>query len=255
MDLITVSIVSHGHGELLPDLLSDLLACPEVDQIILVMNLPERTGVLRSSLASQEQVVLVENSAPKGFGVNHNAAFRYATTPYFLVLNPDVRLMGNPFPELLACMQDEDVSLCAPVVLDPDGRLEDSARRFPTVPGLLLKGLRLDDGRLHYDARAQVVPAPWVAGMFMLFRSVDYAALGGFDEGFFLYYEDVDICARIWRVGKKIVLCPHASIVHDARRASRRHFRFMLRHASSMLRYFRKHGLYSLESLHQRNSS
>ena len=57
--------------------------------------------------------------------------------------------------------------------------------------------------------------------MFMLVRSADYMAVGGFDEGFFLYYEDVDICARLWRSGRKVVICPEAIVVHDARRASR----------------------------------
>jgi len=69
-------------------------------------------------------------------------------------------------------------------------------------------------------------------------RASDYAALGGFDEGFFLYYEDVDLCARLWRGGREVVLCPEVQVVHDARRASRRHLRHMRWHAASMARYF-----------------
>ena len=81
----------------------------------------------------------------------------------------------------------------------------------------------------------------WVAGMFMLFRSQDFARLGGFDEAFFLYYEDVDICVRAWKQGMKIVACPQVSVVHDARRDSHRSARHIRWHLASMVRYFFKH--------------
>ena len=119
--------------------------------------------------------------------------------------------------------------------------MEDSARHFPSLIDLVLKALHRYDGRLQYVLGDPPLPAPWVAGMFMLLRSKDYAALAGFDEGFFLYYEDVDLCARVWNCGRSVMLCPSVHVVHDARRASRRNLRHMLWHATSMARYLRKH--------------
>jgi GT2 family glycosyltransferase len=75
----------------------------------------------------------------------------------------------------------------------------------------------------------------------MLFRSEAFADVGGFDERFFLYYEDVDICARLWNAGWKVVLQPSVSVVHDARRSSHRDLRYASLHARSMMLYFSKH--------------
>lgn len=239
---ITVSIVSHSHGSLLPPLLDDLAACPEVGRIILTRNVPEPSFVRTQS----DALSVVENQRPQGFGVNHNAAFARTTTPYFAILNPDVRLTGNPFPGLLHCMAEGDAALCAPAVVDPAGRLEDSAREFPGPADLLLKLFGLYDGRLRYAIGDASLPAPWVAGMFMLVRREDFAGQAGFDEKFFLYYEDVDLCARFWKSGRPVMLCPKVHVIHDARRASRRDIRHVRWHAASMARYFRKHWRYAM---------
>jgi N-acetylglucosaminyl-diphospho-decaprenol L-rhamnosyltransferase len=96
--------------------------------------------------------------------------------------------------------------------------------------------------RAQGTADADVDWPDWVAGMCMFFDSAVFRALKGFDEGFFLYYEDVDICARVWRSGSVVVACPAASVTHDAQRASRRQWRHMRWHAQSMARYFWKYG-------------
>lgn len=241
MGSVTVSIVSHGHGALLPGLIEDLAACPEVSAVIVTRNIPE-PDILSARPA---RLTVVDNPRPKGFGANHNAAFRTVRTPFFLVLNPDVRLEGNPFPALLACLADERVALCAPAVVNPTGALEDSARRFPSLADLTLKALGRYDGHLSYALGDPPRTAPWLAGMFMLMRGTDYADLGGFDEGFFLYYEDVDLCARLWRSGRRVMLCPAVHVVHDARRTSRRNLQYMCWHAASIARYLRKHALRS----------
>ncbi|MBZ0072524.1 MAG: glycosyltransferase family 2 protein [Burkholderiaceae bacterium] len=239
MGLVTVSIISHGHGALLPGLLEDLAACPEVSAVVLTRNIPEPD----IAFAQPERLTVIDNPRPKGFGTNHNAAFRAARTPFFLVLNPDVRLEGNPFPTLLACLEDERIALCAPAAVNPTGTMECSARQFPSPTDLMLKAFGRYDGHLQYALGDPPRTAPWVAGMFMLIRSTDYAAIGGFDEGFFLYYEDVDLCARLWRSGQRVTLCPAVQVVHDARRASHRNLRHMGWHAVSMARYFRKYTL------------
>lgn len=75
----------------------------------------------------------------------------------------------------------------------------------------------------------------------MLFRAEAFRDVGGFDGAFFLYYEDVDICARLWQAGWKVIYHPGISIIHDARRSSRRDPHYMRWHAASMLRYLWKH--------------
>ena len=233
--MITVSIVSHRHGAMVDRLVSQLRECPEVRQIILTFNIPESSRIKADDLVS-----LIENSSPKGFGANHNAAFAACRERFYCVLNPDIELSGNPFPTLLQCLKDHQVALVAPLILAPGGAVEDNARYFPTLWSLLQKAFGGRDGRYAIDSGRPIVFPDWVAGMFMLFRSASFEQLGGFDERYFLYYEDVDICRRIGQAGMQVGLCPSVSAIHDARRDSHRSLPHLRWHLASMARYLTK---------------
>jgi GT2 family glycosyltransferase len=156
-------------------------------------------------------------------------------------MNPDIRMTENPFPVLLAEMERLSGGVIAPAVVNAEGEVEDSVRYFPTPHSLAGKLLGRGDGRYAFAPGDATFAADWAGGMFMLFRAEDYRSVGGFDERFFLYYEDVDICARLGKAGRPVLACPKARVIHDARRASRRQLRYMRWHVSSMARYFWKH--------------
>ena len=196
---------------------------------------PEPFAVGRQRALAAEVIV---NGTPKGFGANHNAAFARCRTPFFCVANPDIRLRTDPFPALLDALADGRAGVAGPLVRAPDGAVEDSARRFPvprTLVGKLFGGWRGPD----YPIDRGTIPVDWVAGMFMLFRSDAFAAVDGFDERYFLYYEDADICRRLRGKGREVLYAPAAEVIHDARRASRRDPRLALRHAASAWRFMR----------------
>jgi N-acetylglucosaminyl-diphospho-decaprenol L-rhamnosyltransferase len=217
-------------------LVQSLLDLPEVAQIIITQNIPESC-----LLTFPERVLCLQNLIPKGFAANHNAAFQHCCHPLFCVMNPDVALSANPFPHLIASIENAQGAVVAPLVSAPDGCLEDSIRRFPSIRSLLAKALYGSDGRYDLKKGTKDFFPDWVAGMFMLFQSRDFQSLHGFDEGFFLYYEDVDICVRTWKTGMRVVACPSVVIEHDARRDSRRNPRYLIWHLLSMARYFAKH--------------
>jgi N-acetylglucosaminyl-diphospho-decaprenol L-rhamnosyltransferase len=235
-ELIAVSIVSHGHGAMVVHLIESLLACEEVKQIIVTRNIPEALAIPDS-----DRIVLLDNKASKGFGENHNAAFQRCEQPYFCPLNPDIALQGNPFSVLVYEMEKSKAGIAAPLVVSPTGSVEDSVRHFPNFWSLARKILGGADGRYDLKLNDSVFSPDWVAGMCMLFRSADYARLKGFDQGYFLYYEDVDICVRAWKVGLKVIVCPSVAVVHDARRDSHRSLRHLRWHLASMGRYFFKY--------------
>lgn len=230
--MVTVSIVSHGHGNMVSRLVVQLLACAEVSQIIVTCNVPESL-----ILPLSEKLEQIDNFSPQGFGANHNAAFTQCRGSFFCVLNPDIELVDNPFPALLDCLARKDVVLAAPLILSPTGGVEDSARHFPTLTSLLRKIFLGDEGRYVIDQESPILFPDWVAGMFMLFRTEAYAALAGFDERYFLYYEDVDICRRAKLHGWRVALYPGVASIHDARRASRRSLKHLRWHLASMVRY------------------
>lgn len=231
--MITVSVVSHGHGSMVVRLIEQLLALPEVSLIIVTLNIVE---VLE--LPSDPRIQRVDNVAPKGFGTNHNAAFALCDTDLYCVINPDIELPKNPFPSLMPILEMPEIALAAPLVLSASGQIEDSWRQFPSPFSLALKALKRHDGT-YSDVTKNVYFTPdWVAGMFLLFTARDYAAVGGFDERFFLYYEDVDICARLHAVQRRIIGCTDARVVHKAQRASWSSWRYRCYHLTSIARYF-----------------
>lgn len=237
---LCLSVVSHGQAGLANLLLDDLNHATHPQQLVLTKNIPEQEAFLTGGLPVKH----ITNAHPLGFGANHNQAFRYCEEEFFCVANPDIRLTQDPFPTLISCMhEDPSIGVIAPRVINPSGQAEDSARQFPAPAGLLRKALGGHDGRMPLVPGPQNKPIPvdWNAGMFLVFRASAFRSVGGFDDKFHLYYEDVDICARLWKTGWKVAVSPSAVVVHAAQRASRRKPRYMAWHAASMVRFFAKH--------------
>lgn len=234
---ITISVVSHLQIALVAELLGDLEAhCQDsCFELILTLNLDEKLPFALDSFSYP--IRLVRNAVPMGFGANHNQAFARSTGRYFCVMNPDIRLNSNPFTSLLTCIDDSSVGVVAPLVLGEHGGVEDSARRMPSPLKIVRK---LFGGGLKPDYVIKNVPIypDWVGGMFMLFPRPVFERLGGFDERYYLYYEDVDICARLRLLGHQAVVCPEASVIHCAQRSSHRSFRYFFWHLNSMVRFF-----------------
>ena len=234
-DLISVSIVSHGHAELAARLFDDLRAHrPAGIEVILTLNIEEALPFDPGSFPFP--VKTIRNASPRGFATNHNAAFKLAGGTFFCVLNPDIRVTSDPFSALVRELKNPAIGAVAPLILGPDGAIEDSARPFPTLSSLVGKALGAEPER-YYEIGEESISPDWVGGMFMLLRRDAFAAVGGFDARYHLYYEDVDLCARLRLAGYDIRLVPSASAVHLARRQSRRDMRYFLWHLRSVIRY------------------
>lgn len=226
---VTLSIVSHRQAALVQALLLDLqrLASPAVERIVLTLNVDEPPP--DAAAAFGDRLVLVRNPVPLGFGANHNRAFRHCDSSWFAVLNPDLRIHEDPFRRLLLAAQPRD-ALLSPAILESDGRPADAARRVLTPWQLLRRALgnREPAGR-DYD---------WLAGMFLLVRSAAFRASGGFDERYFMYSEDADLCLRLQLAGGRVRQIGEARVVHAAQRASRRSWQHFRWHVTSLLRYW-----------------
>lgn len=237
---ISLSIVSHLHGPMLPDLLRDVrqLATKrplgEIE-LILTINVPEDTGFLSSIPDMPTRVIY--NRSPKGFGANHNFAFSLANGQYFVVANPDIRLPSLDVDKLLEPFERPTVGAVAPLVLSSDGIIQDSARRFPTIWRL---AERAATGRREPDYVARPTPTQvdWLAGMFVCIRASAWRSVGGFDERFFMYFEDVDLCRRLKLANWEILYIGTTSVIHNAQRASHRNLSHLRWHLRSAIRYF-----------------
>jgi N-acetylglucosaminyl-diphospho-decaprenol L-rhamnosyltransferase len=237
----TLSITSHGHRDHIRELLLDLAVLKREDfNVILTLNLPEELPLDLSTLPFE--IIVIHNDIPKGFGENHNAAFTRCESEFFVILNPDVRLLEDPFDVIMGYLRRSPYTICAPLVVDEKGQLENSARFFPT-PLYLTKKLiyKLLNIELNTDQipESELAYFPdWVAGMFVVVASKAFEKINGFDESYHMYYEDVDFCMRAKVAGYNAVVLKDAKVIHEAQRDSHRKIRHLIWHLQSALRFF-----------------
>ena len=257
MTAATISVVSHGHGKLLHGLLLDLCEQRGVEncQVVVTLNLADES--FDPAVYPALRITVIRNVLPKGFGANHNAAFQHCDKAWFIVVNPDIRLPDRQ--ALTALLQepraDKKVGLRAPLVFNSSGKPEDSVRHNLS-PWSLLRRFVGDRQPLRPEGPAcEGRPYFWLAGMLMAVDSEAFRQIGGFDERFFLYCEDYDLCARLYVAGYALVLDDQVQVVHDAQRDSHRSYRHFLWHITSLLKVWRSSVFWriTLRSLWMRN--
>ena len=238
---LSISIVSHAQGYLIDNLLEDLCnLVPPAHEILLTINIDEDISFLNKY--KKLPLFILKNSSPKGFGANHNFAFNKSSGDFFLVLNPDVRAPDLDLSNILKLSSDDKVGVCAPLIYNLKGRIEDNARKFPTVLGLINRVISRKSKRsLDYVPKnCGHSMVDWVGGMFMVFSRQAFSKVSGFDERYYMYMEDVDICRRLKFENYYVILDYTTSIVHIGQRASSHKFRHFIWHFRSAIRFFTK---------------
>ena len=235
-------VVTHGPHEELDRCLAAL--APQVDELVVVSNPP----------APAVDARLIVNEEARGFATNANRGIAETTAPYVVVANADTEAS----PGAVATLHDfaEEHPRCGiagPLLLNSDGSFQPSRRRFPTVSGTIvrrtpLRALLKPQQRQHGHyllLERPVVPtqSDWMLGAFLLLRRRMLDELGGFDEGFRLYGEDIDLCYRAKQAGWERWFVPQAAVRHAHAAVTDRHFltRQTLWHWRSIARFVRKH--------------
>jgi N-acetylglucosaminyl-diphospho-decaprenol L-rhamnosyltransferase len=239
MDAVTVTTNDLRHLE---GFLGDELLMGSFDRVIVVDNASDDGS---GDLARDAGCVVVRK--PRGgYGEAVNAGARHVEGDFFAVLNPDIRfLAGDTVPRLAHHFMHAQVGLVAPALQLLDGRLQDSARRTPTPLNLLLR-------RWIGDERGWVRrggDVEWTVGAFWLARRAAWERIGGFDERYFLYFDDVDLCHRLRTAGWTARFDPTVRAVHAFQAASRRPLTAWAtrHHVRSAQRFFTEHPRYLLD--------
>ena len=235
--LISISIVSHGDRQPLTAILESIIAHEPVDRMQLIVTDNLGNDVPDLPPASWHSIVMLRPDRPRGFAANHNAAFSSAEAEFFCILNPDVLFTQGVFRPLLEHLESGRGHIVAPVLIDSRGAIQDSFRGLPTPWQIVGRRLRLADPALSLDSEHLLYP-DWIAGMFMLMRSSTFSRLGGFDDRYRLYFEDVDLCTRLRLAGMTVLVDPALRVLHDPRRRSRQPGQHFLWHAQSAARFF-----------------
>lgn len=199
------------------------------------------------------RVRLIANDANRYYAAGNNQAFAAANGAYILILNPDAYVEPECVRALLEPLGgDPELAATAPKLILPDDRVQRSCRRFPTPWWLLCEATLLR--RLLPQTRTfgGYFYGEWDHGSPMdveqpmtsclLLRSCDVRALGGFDEGFEMFFNDVDLCYRLRQGGRRIRFVPEAVCLHDHGASTRQARRSMVRKSQEgMARFYAKH--------------
>ncbi len=256
---LSIITVSHGHEKEIKRLLKSIKDknWRVSFEIILIDNLPpHRAAEIARKI--YPDVRIFKNSRPKGFAHNVNLGMKFSKGRFIFLLNPDIIVLNGLFDNVVEFMDSHpDIGIAAPRLLNLDGTRQVSARKFPNLPVMIFRGLGLDrffknlklnrDYELRdLDSENGYLSVDWVTGAAMVIRRQAINEVGKFDEKrFHLYFEDVDMCYRMWKAGWKVVYFSNAKAIHEWKRRSAKNpfsiYKFY--HVVSGLKFFKKYGL------------
>lgn len=240
-----ISVISHSHDDMISSS-STLKHLANEHHVIIKSNTTPSPSLVK--YCKENSIFLLVGSKEKGFGANNNEVFHYAKSSlgmddkdYFLVLNPDVEVCLNSVNQLLELANSNRTDIAA-INLYRDinfTTFDNSIRRFPKIyyPLKTIFGMKRTD---IYDKHNIEHPMPieYAAGSFLLFNAQSYLGLGGFNENYYMYFEDADICTRANRNNYKVIYYPNIKAVHFASHQNRnilsKHFIWYIK---SSLRY------------------
>ncbi|MDX9892950.1 MAG: glycosyltransferase family 2 protein [Patescibacteria group bacterium] len=210
----------------------------EDDTLAMVVSLFEPKDETKSQLALPivdklkiPPIKAIQSGINGGFAAGNNLGIAQAAGEYIMILNPDIAILPESLERMVEFMDaHKDVGMIGPRLINPDGTVQYSCRRFPnfitpllrrTFFGKLPTGKKSVEWYLMKDfdhlSNRQV---DWLFGACLLVRKTLINSIGKFDERFFMYFEDLDLCRRIWQVGSKVVYFSEVELVHYHQRLS-----------------------------------
>lgn len=233
LDQVTVVVVTHHSAHCLQGLNALLQHCPN----LIISDNASNDGTSEQACALWPQAHVLTHPLNMGFGAANNRALARVTTPFAFLLNPDCEIT----PEALVALMDQaqqmpDVAMLAPQLVDTKGQVEINYRWPHTL------------WTSHGPAAQGLACVGFVCGAAMLFRMDRFAAVGFFDERFFLYYEDDDLCLRLFKARLPMLLVPDVQAVHRSRGSVKgsaplkSEYVRGFHHAQSKLIFEQKHG-------------
>ncbi|MDH7446371.1 glycosyltransferase family 2 protein [Aquimarina sp. 2201CG14-23] len=249
--MLTASIVLYNNDiEKLKKSINSFLETDCKTHLYLIDN--SETENLKQSLNYDSDVTYIHSGINLGFGAGHNKILNKIKdiSSFHLILNPDVYFDKNVLIELMTFLKENpQIGVLGPKVLYPNGDLQHSIRKFPKPQDLFIrripflkKILSKQYRRSHYldISINKPIEVDSLSGCFQLFRTEVLNNINGFDERYFMYLEDIDICKKVKKLGYNVYYYPEANIYHYFEKGSAKKLKLVLIHFHSFLKYFFK---------------
>lgn len=184
-----------------------------------------------------------------GFGKGHNYVLPKLDSDYHAIINPDILLIEDTFSFIIEYLdKNNDVGMCIPKIIDENGKLQLVYREEVTVLDMFIRMFckslfprRMARHTLQNEDFSKTFQVPFGQGSFLVIKTKLFKELGGFDNNFFLYLEDADLCKRVNQISK-LMYYPGTSIIHKWEQGSHKSKTLFWYHIQSMRCYFKKWG-------------
>ena len=227
---------------------------PELDFEVIYIDNCSTDGSVDYIKEHYPQVKIVQNVEPLGFGENNNKGVMASVGDSIAIINPDIILRDDGIDKICKKLEEtKENVIYAPQLLNPDGTVQYSVRSFITLRmfmrRLLSKGNddNVSNEMVKYLCKDidvdKTQTVDWAMGAALFMSRNTYAKLGGFDQRYFLYMEDEDMCLRAWKMNIPVIYYPEAKMIHNHLRGSSKLGKKTLMHFKSIFTFFRRHGL------------
>lgn len=249
---LAVVIVNYNAGDYLPRCVASVFESGGGLALdVVVVDNASRDGSAEVAVAAEPRLRLIANVTNRGLSAAWNQGADAVDAPWILFLNPDAEIWSGDLARFVKVGEGRaDVALLGPLVRNADGTIYPSGRVFPTVGqavghaflGPFLPGNRYTRAykQLGWDRRSER-EVDWVSGACMLVRRKAFQAVGRFDDSFFLYAEELDLCTRMRQAGWRVLYTPELEILHEGGVSTGRSRRTHVLHSEGVYRYYRKH--------------
>lgn len=237
--MITWSIISHNQGQFVNNLLYSFRNLDYKNfEFIITINVQEDIKFLDKF--KDFNIKLVKNNLIRGFGENHNRAFEISKGDFFVVINPDTDVGSLDIPHILTIFRNfKNIGALTVKCIDKFGVEIDHIRKFPNILVNFLRFFNLyNKDTIFVSDLDQIQKIDWASGSFLMFDKKIFKHINGFNEKFFMYFEDVDICRRLKIYGYDVLCTPKTSFIHMAQKNSRKKIKLFLIHLKSLLIYY-----------------
>ena len=255
-DIISICIVAYNNYDDIQNAIISIERNTKVTKKIYIVD----NGVSISSKESKEEfkkfinlyndIFYVDSGSNVGFGAGHNKVIEIIDSKYHAIVNPDIILTEDSFKKIVDYMNDnEDVGMVIPKIVDENGQLQKVYRRELTVFDMFIRMFckkmfitRQDKHTLQDQDYSKPFCVPFGQGSFLVIKTDLFKSLEGFDDEYFMYLEDADLCKRV-NHESKLMYFPGTSVIHKWEKGSHKDKTLFKYHLNSMIKYFRKWGL------------
>lgn len=246
--MVTGSIVTYNNMSTIDETLKTLYEyTKDINFKLYVVDNNSTDGTVEHIKENYPQVEVVALNENIGFGAGHNKAVRMIDSDYHVIINPDIVFVENSIKKMVDYLENNvDIGVLSPKICFPDGREQILGKKDPHFKYILASRLRGDEPGTLLKKYAMLdcdltkpIDIENASGCFMVFRTSILKKIDGFDERYFMYFEDADITRKA-RKYSRVVYYPEAVVSHVWNRDSKHNFKLLAIHIHSMLKYYWK---------------